>query len=264
MKSKLTNLVWWTLLFTVGAIGSSGLTVGQERQADAGFDFKGRMLVSVSDADMVDSTYIDGNLGSVDGRDALSVIRLDKPSRKLRAVEVGVSNSVTGPPDSIAVTPDGKYAIVIETRKQRPAGKLDLKLSDLAVGRTITVVDLSNPDRQRVVQRIESFRQPTSIAINPQGSLVAVSFDPRGDGKQMPLAFYRFRGGKLSTPLTPQIPGWTVGDALLNVEFHPQEPILSLVNLTKPNLSFVRFTDVGSAINLTRWGNRLALRADRL
>ena len=40
----------------------------------APFDFRGRFLVSVSDADMLPSAYIDGRLGPVDGADALSVI----------------------------------------------------------------------------------------------------------------------------------------------------------------------------------------------
>lgn len=38
--------------------------------------FEGRHIVSVSDADMVASAYVDGNLGPREGRDVLSVIRL--------------------------------------------------------------------------------------------------------------------------------------------------------------------------------------------
>lgn len=81
------------------------------------------MLVAVSDADMVASAYSDGKLGPAQGADALSVIRLGRPPGELRAAATGVSNSVTGPPAAVAVTPDGRYAVVAELRGPRPAGK---------------------------------------------------------------------------------------------------------------------------------------------
>ncbi|MEH2466527.1 hypothetical protein [Nostoc sp.] len=248
---NLMNCAAWLLFAGAFAV------VGQESAADPGFDFKGRLLVSVSDADMVPSAYIDGNLGAVDGADALSVIRLDRPLRELKAIEIPASNSVTGPPSALAVTPNGKYAIVIETLGRRTAGRSDQKLKDLPLGRTITVVDLSNPDRPRVSQQIEGFRQPVAVAINYNSTLVAVSYRPSGDGKTTPLAVYRFQNGKLSAPLVPQIPGWTVGDSLSHVEFHPTQNILALVNETKPTLSFVRVSENGSGITLAPWGNTI-------
>lgn len=220
---KLTNLIHWTLLLllTVGVVGWSSMiiaqdrppvtTVAQVRSPAAPFDFQGRFLVSVSDADMMPSAYIDDKLGPVDGADALSIIRLDRAGRELRAIETTVSNSVTGPPAALAVTPDGRYAIAIETRGSRPA-KADPRLSDLALGRTISVVDLSDLDQPRVVQRVQGGEQPLSVSINAQGSLVAVSFDPNGAGKTTPIAIYRFSNGKLSAPATPQIPNWNTAD----------------------------------------------------
>ena len=53
------------------------------------------------------------------------MIRLDKPVRDLKAVEVGVSNAVTGPPSVDEVSSDGRYAVVIEMRGQRPTGKIN-------------------------------------------------------------------------------------------------------------------------------------------
>ena len=50
-----------------------------QAQSASTLDFKGRLLISVSDADMVASAYSDGDLGPVDGEDALSVIPLGKP-----------------------------------------------------------------------------------------------------------------------------------------------------------------------------------------
>lgn len=48
------------------------------RPSISSFDFKGRFIVSISDADMVPSAYSDGKLGPIDGSDALSIIRLEK------------------------------------------------------------------------------------------------------------------------------------------------------------------------------------------
>lgn len=90
------------------------------RTEAAPFNFKGKLLIAVSDADMVGSAYADGKLGTNIGHDVLSVIRLDKRPAEMRATTIEVSNSVTGPPLSVEVTPDRKYAIVIETRGAPP------------------------------------------------------------------------------------------------------------------------------------------------
>ncbi|MEO1458691.1 MAG: hypothetical protein AAFV49_14200, partial [Pseudomonadota bacterium] len=55
--------------------------------------FEGRYIVSVSDADMVASAYVDGDLGPREGRDALSVLRLGGDPREWRAVEIEASRS---------------------------------------------------------------------------------------------------------------------------------------------------------------------------
>lgn len=59
---------------------------------------------------MVASAYLNGHLGSAEGKDALSVIQLDKPVNELKAITTEASNSVTGLPSSVAVSPDGHFA----------------------------------------------------------------------------------------------------------------------------------------------------------
>lgn len=250
----------WGWLLLASLVGSAGPAVGQRRHAaPAPFGFAGRYLVAVSDADMVASAYVDGHLGPAEGADALSVIRLGGPPRAMRAAHVAVTNSVAGPPASLAVTPDGRYAVVIETLGPRPAGPADPKLRDLALGRTLTVVDLTNPDRPRVTQRLTGPEYPLSVAINFDGSLVAVAYGPRGAGRQTPLALYRFSGGQLADFQTPAVPGWVAGDELTHVEFHPQENILGLVVSTHPRLVLMRLTGTGPALSLAPWGNAVDL-----
>ena len=92
------------------------------RNGGAPLDFQGKALVAIADADMLASAYVEGQLGPVEGRDALSVIPLGKEPGQLRAFDVEVSNSVAGPPSAVAVTPDARHAFVVETFGQRPSG----------------------------------------------------------------------------------------------------------------------------------------------
>ena len=260
MKRRLLSLVaCGALAFSLAVIAGPRAAFCQQDQPAPPFDFQGRLLISASDADMVPSAYIDGKLGPVDGADALSVIRLDRPGRELSAVEIPASNSVTGPPASVVTTPDGRYALVIETRGQRPKQGARTTLKDLLPGRTITVVSLSDPDHPRVVQRLRTFEHPLSISLNASGSLAAITFSLKGAGRAIPLAFYRFRYGRLSQPRTPKIPGWRAGDSLVDAAFHPRENMLALLDETKPSLSFVRVTESGSQIHLSRWGSSVTV-----
>ena len=206
---------------------------------------------------MVASAYSDGKLGPAQGTDALSVIRLGRPPAELRAVATDVSNSVTAPPASVAVTPDDCYAIVAELRGARPAGKTHPTMSDLPDGRGLFVIDLADPDHPKVVQRLAGGERANSVSINAAGSLVAVAFRPRA-ASQSPLTVYEFSEGRLSAPATPAIPDWTIGDDLLGAEFHPKENSLALLNGTQPALSFVRVATAGG-LSLVGLGNAVGI-----
>jgi hypothetical protein len=227
------------------------------RDADAPLPFKGHALVVLSDADMVASAYVDGLLGPREGEDMLSVIPLDGHPRDLRASQVAVSNSVAGAPVAVAVTPDHHYAIAIETLTQRPTdSRADQRFSDLKNGRALTVVDISDLSKPRVVQHIAGFDRPNSVSINAEGTLVAVTFDPNGAGTLTPLALYRFAHGRLAeTPATPAIPGWNAGDALSHAEFHPRENMLALLNSTRDEMSFVHVEMRADEATVTPYGN---------
>ena len=249
-------------LLVILLITQFSISFSQALKSPVPFDFKGKMLISVSDADMVASAYSDGKLGTPDGSDALSIIKLDKPIRDLKAEEIGVSNSVTGPAISVAVTPNGRYAIVIETRGSLPKGKSDVRLKDLEVGKMITVIDLINPDKPTISQKIdgiEGFKNPQAVSINAKGNLVAISFNPEKPANQSPLVIYKFDEGKLSNPTTPVIPEWNLPDKLIVAEFHPTENLLCLLNLTKATVSFVTVEQKADSIQLMAWGNKVEM-----
>ncbi|NEQ45994.1 MAG: lactonase family protein [Leptolyngbya sp. SIOISBB] len=214
--------------------------------------FQGRYLVSVSDADMVSSAYVNGLLGPREGRDALSVIPLEGHVRDLQAYEVEASNSVAGPPVSVVVTPDGRYAIVLETWAQRPEGnENEQTFADLTHGDRLQVFDLMDPTQPTLVQDVEIAERPDSVSINADGSLLAVTFHPAGAGSETPIALIPFSNGQLGEPVYPTIPSFALGERLIHAEWHPRRSVLALANETAGEISFVEV--VGQ--ELRAWGN---------
>ena len=256
--SRLAILRRWVLLglffLPAAALGQQPRSAAPLNTA-APLNFQGRLLVAVSDADMLASAYTDDQLGPAQGADTLSIIRLDRPLGGARPATAPASNSVTGPPAAMAVSRDGRTAIVVETLG--PRGAADTKLSELPVGRTIAVADLSNPDQPKVIQRITCPAQPETVSISAGGTQVAVTFGLKGDGKTIPLVLYRLAGGRLSSPITPSIPGWTYGHRLVDAEFAPQGDTLALLDFTAAELRFVHVSTDNSA--LMAWGNPVAL-----
>ncbi|OWW18845.1 hypothetical protein AYR66_03845 [Noviherbaspirillum denitrificans] len=220
-------------------------------------DFKGRALVLVSDADMLASAYVNGELGPREGTDALSVIPLGAPPRELKAFSVPVSNSVAGPPVAVATTPDGRFAIVVETFGQRPDNNERHHFGDLKHGNQIAVVDVSDLQRPRVVQRVTGLERPDSVSVNAAGNMIAVALNPQGAGGKTPLALYEFRDGRLGPVQTPQVPGWALGERLIHAEFHPSSNLLALVNETRGELSFVTVGGSPGARTLEALGNKV-------
>lgn len=221
--------------------------------------FQGRALLALSDADMKASAYIDGKLGSEAGPDMLSVIGLGVPPKEMRATAVPVSNSVAGPPQSLAVSPDGTFAIAVETWGPRPPNKPDATMKELAPGHEITVIDLTDLARPRVVERVRSFEHPLSVSIDRTGTLVAVAFGlPVRDG-QPALALFRFKDGHLSAPIVPRIPNFAAQDVLISAQFHPKADELALVYSTHPRLALMRYDGATVVPELSLWGNEVGL-----
>lgn len=239
----------------VGGLASPSVAQPADR-GDAPPRFEGRLLVTVSDADMLPSAYADDRLGPAAGADTLSVIRLDDKAGPYRAAEVPVGNSVTGPPASVAATPDGRYAVVIETLGSRPS-PATARLSELGRGRSVTLVDLSNPDRPVVVQRVDGYETPLSVAIDPTGTLVAVTH--ASGSASPPLVFYRIANGTLSAPIVPALPRMDAGRGFIAAAFHPREPVLALIDADRLDLRFLRYADDGKDLRLEAWGNALPI-----
>jgi hypothetical protein len=255
----------------VAAVAAALLTANEVVAADnhGRLAFDGRYILVASDADMVASAYVDGDLGPREGRDALSVIRLDGDPRDWRAVGIAASNSVASPPAVLDVTRDGRWAFVIETWTARPEGDGPHSFADLRHGNRLQVFDLADPTAPVLAQQVETFERPDAIRVSSDGRIVAVSFHPDGVGRETPLALYRFSEGKLGEPAVPAIPGWNGERATLgDLDWHPSEPILAMLNPGETELLFARVGDdlslevIGNAVEIERAPLRVAFTPD--
>ena len=230
--------------------------IAQTPNRAAPMEFQGRYLVSISDADMLASAYVNGLLGPREGRDALSVIPLNGHARNLQAYEVEASNSVAGPPVAVAVTPDGRYAIVVETFTPRPEGAWENQtFGDLQQGDRLQVFDLAEPTRPTLVQDMAIAERPDAVSINADGSLVAVTFNPNGAGTETPLAIIPLSNGRLGEPSYPEVPELPAGDRLIHAEWHPTRDVLALVNEDAAEVAFAEVSVQGVTASLQPWGN---------
>ncbi|MDB9526255.1 hypothetical protein PN498_09675 [Oscillatoria sp. CS-180] len=244
------NAIARSLLVGLFALSIATPILAQDRAAP--MNFQGRYLVSVSDADMLSSAYVNGLLGPREGRDALSVIPLNGHVRDLQAYEVEASNSVASPPVVVTVTPDGRYAFVTETFTPRPDGPAETQtFADLSFGNRLQVFDLADPTQPTLVQDLAIAERPDSVSINADGSLLAVTFHPAGAGSETPIALIPFNNGQIGEPIYPTIPGFPLGERLIHAEWHPSQNVLALANETAGEISFVEV--VGQ--ELRAWGN---------
>ena len=250
MRISRPCLIWIVLALLASYVEATGAEPASSES------FNASMIVALTDADMVPSAYVDGRLGPEAGKDRLTVLRFDGSSLPPSSMAgVPVSSSVTGPPAPMAITPDGRFAIVIETRGPRPASGEDIGIAGLSHARTITVVDLASATGPKVVQVVDGPRQAAAISISRDGALVAVGVSAYGDGNATPLWLYRCRDGHLSDGQPVVIPDWTPGDELTSVAFAPDADRLVLVNQTRDTLAIYDIADVGGRPGLTRSGN---------
>jgi hypothetical protein len=147
-----------------------------ERPADATpHHFVARALFAASDADMIGTSYGDGVLQLIAGaHDTLS--RVDVDGAVVSSADTTVTNSVTGWPGTLELSPDAHYAYVIESRGPAPANVDRVKNvhKDLNVGRLLTTVDISG-DKPKVIRQDDIAIDPMSVAVAPNGEWLAIA-----------------------------------------------------------------------------------------
>ncbi|MCR9195255.1 MAG: hypothetical protein NXH88_11010 [Hyphomonas sp.] len=250
MKTLLTALAVTTVLVAPAFAQEAG-----SRDARGQLNFEGQFLVSVQDADMVSSAYVNGMLGPREGSDTLAVIPLEGDPRDWAASEVFASNSVAGPPAAVDITPDGRFAFVVETFTPRPDNDEVHGFGDKSIGTTLTVLSLADPSAPEVLQTLEVGDRPIAVRVNTGGDILAVSYSIEGgSGGETPLQLFRIaEDGSLSDPVSPTIEGYALGeDNIMDMDWHPDENVMVWINQFDNTMQFAR---VGDDLSVTPFGN---------
>ncbi|KST69588.1 hypothetical protein BC008_04615 [Mastigocoleus testarum BC008] len=220
-------------------------------------NFAGRYLLALSDADMVPSTYVDGQLGvkQLGIEDTLTILPLplDLKNRSPQPMQVGqinVSNAVTAWPLSLEVSPDGRSGFVVETSEPAPKGAT--KFDQLPVGTKLRSLDLANPMNPRIVDTIELGRRPEAVDINPEGDLLAVTTS-REPGKQVHLI--PVKGTKLGQPQSFPIEGLKAEGEIGGIRWHPSGRFFAINLQTRDEVRFYQvIREDNSKFQIRQWG----------
>ncbi len=106
------------------------------------------------------------------GHDELLVFDLKDPARPELIGELGLENSLIGPPTNVAVTPDGSLALVANAvhteRLPEGAGWKTVPASE------VFVVDLTSRPA-RLIDTVQVGAQPSGLAISRTGTLALVA-----------------------------------------------------------------------------------------
>jgi len=244
-----------------GAGGAGSGDGSTDARPPAPGDITGRYIAVVTDADLAATALVDGLLSrpKQNESDALTIVRLpiaSEPSSGSTLWDTGfaqaaVSSSVTAPPSCVAVSTDGRFAVVAETRGPAPAGAQ--RIGDLPEGTRVTTIDLSDPMQPRVIAKVEVGRLPTSVAISPDGAVLAVATSKPGG--QIVLA--SINNMAVAAPFAWPLLGMEDDAAsATGVAWHPAGNYLAVMVAGKDLVAFYEFrTDASTGdLMLRPWG----------
>jgi DNA-binding beta-propeller fold protein YncE len=97
--------------------------------------------------------------------DSLAVIDASKFPPQITAVVEGVEHTVAGPPQAVAITPDGKLAIIGAPSRYDYASKQE------SFGTFLQVIDLE-ASPPRLLGRVEIGAHPNGLSVSPDGTLL--------------------------------------------------------------------------------------------
>lgn len=165
---------WLLTTITIALILSiQMMEVGWSQQTAQAPNFAGRYIAAISDDDFLASTYGDGKLPTPTVGDKLSILTLPLNGKQEALAQINASNSVTGAPYALALSPNGQSAFVVETLGAIPAGAT--RREQLPPGNQLVVIDLSNPRRPAVRSRMAVAPKPETVHVHPHGDLLAIS-----------------------------------------------------------------------------------------
>jgi len=250
------------ITLTMGAAIGLGTLGGCAKRAMGPGDVAGRYIVAVCDADMAATALGGGGTGDLgerpaDARDTLTVVALPLREPQTDFAQVEVSNSALGPPTMVDVTPDGRLAFVVESRKSGPS---DAKsLSELPVGENLAFVDLSSPMSPKVIGTVYVGEEPTAVAVHPRERLVAVvNRTPR---QQIVMLAFNADGQVTGEPMAWPLFGLDDDSAHATcLAWRPRGDALAVTMPERNEVMFYKFKmDEDGAATLNPWGGPVSV-----
>jgi hypothetical protein len=226
----------------------------------------GRAIVAIADGDMLAAAYYDQQLPPPHARvaDTLSITRLPLSRATTPTAVIEASNSVTAAPFPAAVSPDGRFAFVVETLG--PAAAPSTQLADLPPGRRLFSIDLAAIDRPAVRHHIDLPSRPMTVHVHPTGDLLAVT--TASPGQEMVLV--PVDNGHLGHPVPLSLAALGVmpdaalpsnGMAVGYAEWHPSGRYLAVTLHMRDEVAFFALTRNSAlgTVSLSPWGNRVKI-----
>ncbi|MES2888034.1 MAG: beta-propeller fold lactonase family protein [Pseudomonadota bacterium] len=224
-----------------------------------------RAVLVIHDGKFNASTYRDAVLSdeSMGHKDMLTVLQ---PGNAGAAAELGVSNSVTGPPEVLAVSPDGRYAYVVERLGQRKPGAS--KTADLAPGRLVTAIDLTDLAKPTIVSTVKAGPMIESVRVSPDGRFLALTAN--GPDSAM-LQIVPVVAGQLGEPRSFALEtlgverrpdGARGGINATFADWHPSGRLVSVNLNTRNEVAFFNFEASQGPITLTPSGSPVTVGLD--
>lgn len=227
--------------------------------------FQGSALLVLSDTTMPASAFVDGRLirgdrDRLEEPDTLAVISLPlrpagPPDQSVTIAEVEASNSVVGPPFQVTSSPDGRFAYVLETRQNAPAGteRVENVFAGLASDSHVTVVDITDKAAPKMLEKVIVAKHTHTIDMSPDGRLLAVnSYDP---GRHIVLRHVNEDGslGEEALAFGVEIDGKPLRRPG-RIQWHPSGDFISLTLAFEDEVRFFRVNRKGASISLEPWG----------
>ncbi|MGO1076275.1 beta-propeller fold lactonase family protein [Inquilinus sp. CA228] len=220
-------------------------------------DAPGSILAALSDTDMVPTVYETGDLGPADPRHRDTLSLISGAEGRLSARPLEVSNSTNGPPGSLDLSPDGRFAFVAETFRPRSPGMT--KLSELVPGTGLRSVDIRPGRDPAVIDQVKIGTRPQAIHLSPDGGLiVAVTTDADRELSFIPVRDGRFGAvTRFGLDLPPS--GGFIPLKSTWVQWHPggRHIAVNLVDRAQVAFYAIERDAAGSVAAMRPWGNRV-------
>ncbi len=141
------------------------------------FNFSAKGILTLSDADMAASAYVDGDLKTNSYEfDQFSAIKWHNTANDILVKSLNIPNSVTNLPKGLEISPDGKTAFVVSPRGSLPRTIQQVKniLTDFPPLSKLYAVDISDLNNPRLLDSIDVGQIPLSVDMRTNGDMLAI------------------------------------------------------------------------------------------